>query len=49
MSGKIVREMLAKFRETGSVQIKKRHENSVLIEPVELAVLGQVSMDGPVQ
>lgn len=46
VSGKIVRELVAKFRESGSVKNKKRQgENPVLNEPVELAVLGQVAMD----
>ena len=45
-SGKIVRELVAKFRETGSVCNKKRQfENPVLDEPMEIAVLGQVAVD----
>ena len=46
VSGKIVREMVAKFRETGSVHNKKRQLiNPVLNEPTEITVLGQVAMD----
>lgn len=45
-SGKIVRELVAKFRETGSVCNKKRQlQNPVLNEPTEIAVLGQVAVD----
>lgn len=47
LSGKIVRELEEIFRETDSVKNKKRQvENLVLNEPVELAVLWQVAMDG---
>ena len=44
--GKIVRELVAKFRETGSVMNKKRQrENPVVNEAMEVFVLGQVAMD----
>lgn len=46
LSGKIVRELVAKFRETGSVMNKKRQmENPVVNEAMEVFVLGQVAMD----
>ncbi|KAJ8922531.1 hypothetical protein NQ315_007561 [Exocentrus adspersus] len=46
MSGKIVRELVAKFCETGSVGNRKRHrENPVLNEITEIEVLGQIAMD----
>lgn len=39
-------ELVADFRETGSVQNKKRQvENSVTNESVEIAVLGQITMN----
>lgn len=46
LSGKIVRELVAKFRETGSVMNKKRQSaHPVVNEPIEVLVLGQVAMD----
>lgn len=46
LSGKIVRELVAKFRETGSVHNKKRNiENAGFHEAMEIAVLGEVAMD----
>lgn len=47
LSDTIVRELGANFQETGSLQNKRtQSENSELNNPVELAVLGKVAMDG---
>lgn len=49
ISDKVIRELVAKFRETSCILNKKSHdENSVLNEPAELAVMGQVAIDGTI-